>query len=587
MDQPSSFEEQRQTTIRRNKQLLEQLDLTSITHDDNTGITPRATVKDSATPTAQLFQDPNSDDDGEPIRRVKRPKPAVNLRETDSRPANFDIGRHTRLQYEADSGVRRSKRLAEKGPIDFTEDYTEQRAFEALYVPHAAEDEEEEEEVELPGLKGLPYTQEEARALRDVSEIQITPDLKFKDLISTEEQDPTLPEIEELLKTYPESFSVGDYFDNVCAKEHGHNTGYSEVSELRTLFRNLKLYRGWTPKELRITDARAQFCKFHPVSNHCRDLIMASDTYGNLGIFNPANTSEKEMNTYRLHPRNITSFNHSENDLNKVYTASGDCTVGVFDLEELSVTDFYSNKDDKSGITDLKIRSTTMFFSRENGTFYKLDIREPNNEQSCQILRLHNEKITGFALNPKDENYLATSSLERQLKVWDLRFVKDCDWYFHEGSEAQYQTAGDLMRYDSRLSISYVDWNQSNQLVTSGFANELNLFNLKDISQVQYDSYHTSLLSPDVTKRHNCRTSVKLSTILKPRWQRNPKDQVEKFIVANLDRWLDVYDGKGNQVAHLGGPENNMVDVPGACAIHPETNSVIGVGSKGNLYYYC
>jgi WD repeat-containing protein 76 len=68
---------------------------------------------------------------------------------------------------------------------------------------------------------------------------------------------------------------------------------------------------------------------------------------------------------------------------------------------------------------------------------------------------------------------------------------------------------------------------------------------------------------------------------LKPHWQEHPNDGIQKLAVANMARHLDVFDGKGRQVAELRDPRVSAV--PAVARLHPSKNWVAGVGSTGKL----
>jgi hypothetical protein len=68
---------------------------------------------------------------------------------------------------------------------------------------------------------------------------------------------------------------------------------------------------------------------------------------------------------------------------------------------------------------------------------------------------------------------------------------------------------------------------------------------------------------------------------LKPHWQEHPDDGIQKLAVGNMARHIDVYDGKGRQVAQLG--DDRVTAVPAVARLHPSKNWVAGVASNGRL----
>lgn len=72
-----------------------------------------------------------------------------------------------------------------------------------------------------------------------------------------------------------------------------------------------------------------------------------------------------------------------------------------------------------------------------------------------------------------------------------------------------------------------------------------------------------------------------ISDRLKPRWQMTPQDSIQKFCIGSMDRFIDIYDAKGRQLAQLGG--NGITAVPAVAQIHPTLNWVAGGTASGKL----
>ncbi|KAG4218330.1 hypothetical protein PC116_g33190 [Phytophthora cactorum] len=79
---------------------------------------------------------------------------------------------------------------------------------------------------------------------------------------------------------------------------------------------------------------------------------------------------------------------------------------------------------------------------------------------------------------------------------------------------------------------------------------------------------------------HNNQTG-RWVTILKPQWQINPADGVEKFAIANMNRFVDIYDSEGKQLGQLDG--EGITAVPAVAEFHPTLNWLAGGTSSGKL----
>ena len=82
--------------------------------------------------------------------------------------------------------------------------------------------------------------------------------------------------------------------------------------------------------------------------------------------------------------------------------------------------------------------------------------------------------------------------------------------------------------------------------------------------------------------KHNCQTGRWVS-ILKSKWQVAPEDGVQKFVIANMNRALDIYDQKGQIIAHL---TDSVGAVPAVCGFHPTKNWVVGGSASGKVYLF-
>lgn len=403
----------------------------------------------------------------------------------------------------------------------------------------------------------------------ELKKVRITGSLSLDDLVKFEGED----SIKNILARADSKVSAGDFYELVVKKEFCSK----DVQQLRDEYERMKIYDQWDAKQLKITPERVQYITFHPSAQH--KLILAGDVMGHFGIFNADNREDIDIINYKLHARNISKIEFNYNDLNKVYTASSDGTIRLIDMEKFKSDEFYIDPTDE-GITDLEVLGNDMFYATKNGEFGKIDIRSP--KHSSVTLRMADKKIGGFAINPLDPNLVATASLDRTMKLWDLRYQVVCDWSKHDDG---YKTATNYAIYDSKLSVSTVDWNRSNDLVCNGYDNTINIFNLNEHPELKLHEGldHPHVLEPENSIPHNCKTGRWVS-ILKARWQRFGRDGHEKFTIGNMMKPLEVFDNHGNQLAHLTDP--SMTNVPAACNLHPTENWVVGAGASSKIYLY-
>lgn len=68
---------------------------------------------------------------------------------------------------------------------------------------------------------------------------------------------------------------------------------------------------------------------------------------------------------------------------------------------------------------------------------------------------------------------------------------------------------------------------------------------------------------------------------LRPQWQTNPKDDVQRFVIGNMSRFVDVYSGSGDQLAQLGG--DGITAVPAVAQFHPTQDWIAAGTASGKL----
>ncbi|CAM9012032.1 unnamed protein product [Wickerhamomyces anomalus] len=512
----SEFEKQRLENIERNKKLLSSLNLNSISHE--------------------IYQDIKKEEQHDLKRRkTSSPKP-----------------KKPRDKQSIPQPTRRSRRLA---GVSLDDGSDKSREFEL------EEEKRRKEKEELEKLKTI-------RVNGDLSLLDLIKD--DDDEVKTEDGNDKLLTKFQFFLNNNGNFSIGDYYETIMAKDNSSK----DVKNLREEFQSKTIYPHFKPNEIKLTKERMTYIAFHPSID--KKLILGGDTNGNCGIWNSENTEEVDITSFKLHGKSICKYEFNINEPNKVYTASYDGSIRSIDLSTLKSTQFFINDFD-GGISDINFNNQhEIYYTTLQGEFGRLDLRS-NDHSKRKILRLSNKKIGGFTINPNDPNQLATASLDRTLKIWDLRNIIDCDW--NEWDD-ELQTLHSFGTYDSRLSVSTVDWNHSNDLVCNGYDDTVNIFNL-DTSNWSKDTNED--LTPTHKIKHNCQTGRWVS-ILKAKWHKFPVDKTEKFVIANMNKYYDVYDRNGVQLAHLSDPL--MTVVPAVCNFHQTENWLVGGGASGKVYLF-
>jgi WD40 repeat protein len=263
---------------------------------------------------------------------------------------------------------------------------------------------------------------------------------------------------------------------------------------------------------------------FHPRPD--KALVFAGDKAGNLGIFDASDSEnvlrvkkeskhikfegdvddeEEEavpaITTFHLHSRTISNFLFPPSTPSKLLSASYDSSIRSLDLGASKAVEVYApdDPDMDEPVSGMEVPSdspSTIYFSTLNGTFGRHDMRAPKTNAGGTVLTLLSEKkIGGFTLHPNQPHLMATASLDRKLKIWDLRKMSDQD-----GPSL-------LGEHESRLSVSHACWNSVGQVATASYDDTVKIH---DFSQAGSWTAKTQLseaeMKPTTVIRHNNQT---------------------------------------------------------------------------------
>ncbi|KAI2464847.1 WD repeat-containing protein NCU09302/NCU11420 [Annulohypoxylon bovei var. microspora] len=364
------------------------------------------------------------------------------------------------------------------------------------------------------------------------------------------------------------------------------DTSDTKLKDLRKEMGDLKLYEGWIPNDIKITPERVYALTFHPIQD--KPIILAGDKKGTLGFFDasqetPSQPDEDDedvdiplpqVGAFEVHSRTITSIKIPMFDPNSVLTSSYDSSIRCLDLQSQVSSQLWQPDDDgvDVGISCIDVSPETkdiIIFSTLDGNLGRLDRRS---KDETDMWSLSDSKIGGFSLNPLLPHLVATASLDRTLKVWDLRMIKGKGELRHPSLLGEHQ---------SRLSVSHASWSRGGYLATSSYDDTVKVYDMSDAMKWKPgQDLSDKQMKPAHSIPHNNQTG-RWVTILKPQWQINPADGVEKFAIANMNRFVDIYDHEGKQLGQLDG--EGITAVPAVAEFHPTLNWLAGGTGSGKL----
>ncbi|KAL6239139.1 WD repeat-containing protein [Aspergillus navahoensis] len=377
-------------------------------------------------------------------------------------------------------------------------------------------------------------------------------------------------------------------YQRTFGEEDIKSTDDKDLKALRKEMNGLSLWEAWEPNRIKITPERIYSMTFHP--SEAKPLIFAGDKMGHLGILDasqekPTSAVENEdddddddpdpvLVTLKPHTRTISSMTVHPLKPTHLYTASYDSSIRELDLEKTSSVEKYapeSTSDDIpiSGLDMAASDPNTIYWTTLDGAFGRYDMRT-RRQSSAATWQLSEKKIGGFSLYQTHPHYFATASLDRTMRLWDIRNLSHTD-------------PTPVGEHQSRLSVSHAAFNGAGQIATSSYDDTLKIYDFSSKGISSWKPGHTldnSEMKPDTVVRHNCQTG-RWVTILRPQWQLNPQSAIQRFCIGNMNRFVDIYSGSGDQLAQLGG--EGITAVPAVAVFHRSKNWIAGGTASGKI----
>lgn len=207
---------------------------------------------------------------------------------------------------------------------------------------------------------------------------------------------------------------------------------------------------------------------------------------GSLGIFDSSQQVDAEdeewapdVTTLKVHSRTISALQCTPTDVNSLYSASYDSTIRRLDLAKGVAVEVYAPADasTEEGISQLQLvpkNPDILYFTTLEGRFGMHDMRTPPKQSPATSLYILSEKkIGGFSVHPNHPHLLATASLDRTLKLWDLR-------KFSGKGEAK--TPAFLGEHENRLSVSSAAFNYAGQVATASYDDTVKVYDFSSVA---------------------------------------------------------------------------------------------------------
>ncbi|KAF8926087.1 hypothetical protein BGZ58_000196 [Dissophora ornata] len=343
-----------------------------------------------------------------------------------------------------------------------------------------------------------------------------------------------------------------------------HPTTFSSVKSskepsLRRKVQALKIKGPWPT--LKVCQGRIYCMAIH--ANKDKVLVCGGDVDGNLGFWDldeslaedhePDYDEEPNIYSYKAHTRTLSSMQYSPTDTTKLFTTSYDGSVRYLDLVKQKFMESYVVSNDVSdhlGSVSIDSTGNQLWFADNDGAVTLKDVRTPKDEMVYRKV-LHEKKVGCVNVNPKYSHLIATSSLDRTMKIWDIRTF---------GKYKEDEPIPELAEFPHRLSVTSAMWSPDGMSIAStSYDDNVRVFNnfnpaLPDIKEI-----------PEPVRIHHNNQSGRWVTMLRAVWSH----QFNWFCIGNMNKSVDIYSrGTGDLMANLRDAQV-LTTVPAVNTWHP------------------
>lgn len=298
----------------------------------------------------------------------------------------------------------------------------------------------------------------------------------------------------------------------------------------------------------------------HPATE--RVFAFVGDKWGRLGIWETDEADEDAATTvFKPHARPIPAIVHCPGEPNRIMTCSYDGSVRTMDVTAEAFPETFASDDHLFHYLDVAPDGSMAYLATREGTVMSFDSREATTRRKPDEFEVHDRKVGSVQVNPAAPHLLVTCSLDRTVRLWDVRKTKKTG-------------ATPVQSYTQGMGISSAFFSSDGQrFVTTGHDNTVRVYGSLDSGWSD---------KQQVVIKHNNHTGRWLSNF-RAIW--HPHDS-STVLIGNMARAMDVLDADtGAQVAQLSDADT-LTAVPTLNAIHPSLNRIVSSTASGRLYVW-
>ncbi|CAG8519205.1 5385_t:CDS:2 [Acaulospora morrowiae] len=407
------------------------------------------------------------------------------------------------------------------------------------------------------------------KAEEETKNVKVTTEKRVRkegdlDLGSVRSEDMSLDDTKHFLGVLMDltKFKTGNEPEGIKNEDIDYSTvvgGEQGLRSVRSVYKKLIMGLRWP--SVSVTPERIYCMAVHPATD--KILVAAGDKVGSLGFWDVKDKVKSEYDNdddeprtymFEAHTKTIISTKYLPIDSNQLFTCSYDGSIRYMDLNKAKFMEALVSRDQLSCI-DFHPSSKVMYFSTNEGKFGIKDLREPI--ETYRGYTLHDKKIGCVSVNPIKPELLVTSSLEKSLRLWDVRNLKDQDTHIQE--------------IPFRYSVTSAYWSPNgDQVVSTSFDDTVRVFDLDGRK-----------LKLRLTVPHDNQTG-RWVTMLRATWNPNPNVHPH-FIIGNMRKSADIISGvNGELIWNM--RDKQLTTIPAVNAFHPTLNFIASGNASGKMF---
>mmetsp|Transcript_4061 Transcript_4061/g.8735 ORF Transcript_4061/g.8735 Transcript_4061/m.8735 type:complete len:504 (+) Transcript_4061:155-1666(+) len=315
----------------------------------------------------------------------------------------------------------------------------------------------------------------------------------------------------------------------------------------------------------KVVQSRGYAVAFHPKL----PILCAGDRDGQLGLLKihedaAIELQEEDIVQFKPHVSTINVVEYADTSL---FTASYDGTARKMDLGAPGRFELLYKSDEEHGWlqhAEITHQGNNLVIGFSDGYVMSIDARAPTESKPAWSFQAHDKKTQTVSLDHTG-NFLCTSSLDRSIRLWDVR-----------KASSSRKPPSPICTFEDRYSINSCKFNATgDRLIAVGQSNKLHLF-------MNPQKSTDGELKPSHSLAHDNQTGRYLA-VFHANW--DPKNP-SAFICGSMSkpRRVEVFSTDGGKIKRIMNLAGDAIgSVQSRNAFHPNQNMIACLNASGRV----